>query len=88
MFAELIEPLSIVAPECVETLSTMKSWKRGFVFRSREAIHPGRSDLNTRMTQNVWWVSANIGRRDFNRALGALCKATGLIVSKDVLLLN
>jgi hypothetical protein len=84
MFAELIEPLSIVAPECVEKLSTMKSWKRGFVFRSWEAIHLGRSNLKTRITQNGWWVSANIGRWNFNRARGALCKATGLIVSTDV----
>jgi len=88
MFVELIDSLSIVAPEGVEKLATMKSRKRAFVSRSREAIHPGRSDLKTLKTKNGWWVSANIGRRDFNRALGALCKATGLTVSKDVRLLS
>lgn len=88
MFVELIESLSNVAPEGVEKLATMKSRKRAFVSRNREAIHPGQSDLKTLKTKNSWWVSANIGRRDFNRALDALCKAIGLTVSKDVRLLS
>lgn len=88
MFVELIDSLSIVAPEGIEKLATMKSRKRAFVSRSREAIHPGRSDLKTLKTKNDWWVSANIGRRDFNRALSTLCKATGLTVNRDVRLLS
>jgi len=88
MFVEVIDSLSIVAPDGLENLAAMKSRKRPFVSRSREAIHPGRLDLKALKTKSGWWVSANIGRRDFNRALGALCKATGLTINKDARLLN
>lgn len=88
MFVELIDSLSIVAPDGVDKLATMKSRKRAFVSRSQEAIHPGRPDLKALETKSGWWVSANIGRRDFNRALTALCEATGLTATKDVCLLS
>lgn len=87
LFVELIDSLSIVAPDGVEKLATIKSRKRAYVSRIRETIHPGRSDLKTLKTKSGWWVSANIGRRDFNRALNALCKATGLEVDRDLRLL-
>ncbi len=84
LYAELIDALEDVAPEAIERLATIKSRKRAFVSRQRGMIHPGRPDLKTLKTRAGWWVSGNIGLIDFNRALEALCAASGLAVNKDV----
>jgi len=88
VFVELIDALSDVAPDCVETLATMTARKRAYVSRTRENIHPGRADLPTLKTRSGWWVSNNISKKDLEQACKAVCQATGLTWNEDIRLLS
>jgi hypothetical protein len=84
LFGALIDRLAELDPEAVEKLSTMRSTKRGFVSREKNAIHPGRPDLPLRRTRSGWWISANIGTEDLERALWRTCEANDLVYCRDI----
>ena len=84
LFGALIDRLAELDPEAVEKLSTMRSTKRGFVSREKNAIHPGRPDLPLRRTRSGWWISANIGIEDLERALRRTCEANDLVYCRDI----
>jgi hypothetical protein len=68
----------------IERLSRMKARTRRYVSRAREDVHAGRRDLRVLQTRSGWWVSANIGRRDFVRSVRALCAASDLRYGSDI----
>jgi hypothetical protein len=84
LFGALIDRLAELDPKAVEKLSTMRATKRGFVSREKNAIHPGRPDLPLRKTRSGWWISANIGTADFERALRRACEANDLVYGSDI----
>jgi hypothetical protein len=84
LFGTLIDTLVELAPEAVEKLSRRRSTKRGFVSREKNAIHPGRPDLPLRRTRSGWWISANIGTEDLQRALKHTCDASDIVYGHDV----
>jgi hypothetical protein len=84
LFGALIDRLAELDPEAVEKLSTMRSTKRGFVSREKNAIHPGRPDLPLRRTRSGWWISANIGTEDLERALRRTREANDLVYCRDI----
>ena len=84
LFGALIDRLAELDPEAVEKLSTIRSTKRGFVSRDKNAIHPGRPDLPLRRTRSGWWISANIGIEDLERALRRTCEANDLVYCRDI----
>ena len=83
-FSQFVDLVENVAPEAVYKLATMRANKRRFVARTREAIHPARSDLPVMQTSSGWWISKNIGQEDLKRALKALADATGLKFGYDI----
>jgi hypothetical protein len=84
LFASAVDALYHIDPDAVERLSAMRARTRAYIARQRGAIHPGRPDLKVLRSRSGWWVSANVGRDDVERALRALCKASGLIFGQDV----
>ena len=62
----------------------IRSAKRGFVSREKNAIHPGRPDLPLHRTRSGWWISANIGEEDLQRALKRTCEANDLVYGRDI----
>ena len=84
MFAEVVDLVHGLAPEVLEKLATMKAQKRRYIARSRHDVHPGRSDLLVIGTRSGWYVSRNVGKRDVERALRALCEAANLVFGIDI----
>lgn len=84
VFSQIVDLLSEVAPDALETLATHRSRKRRFVARNRNDIHPGRSDLRVLQSSSGWWISGNIGREDLKRALKELTDVTGLTFGQDL----
>ncbi|MDF2233147.1 hypothetical protein P2H44_11350 [Albimonas sp. CAU 1670] len=84
MFLKVVDALHQVAPNAVERLAASPSRKRAFVSRRREIVHPGRPDLPVLRTTSGWWVSANIGTADLERALRAVCEAAKLEYGRDI----
>lgn len=84
IFAQVVDLTAEVAPEALDELTTMRAAKRRFVARNREAIHPGRRDLDVMRTASGWWISKNIGQEDLKRALQALARAAGLSFGGDI----
>lgn len=87
-FGALIDRLTELDPGVVEKLAPRRSRKRAYVAKERAAIHPGRPDLPVRRTRSGWWISANIGSADLDRALRAVCAASGLTYGRDVCFLG
>lgn len=73
---------------CVlERLANMGGRRRRHVARERDAIHPGRNDLNSQFTIEFWpswWMGTNYSRKDTCRILKDLCKAAGLQYGRDL----
>lgn len=84
LFAKVVDALAAVDPAAVERLAMKRSRKRAFVAKDRESIHPGRPELQVRRTASGWWVSANIGTADLERALQAACETSGLSYGQDI----
>lgn len=84
MFAKVVDTLYEVAPDAVERLSKRRARKRAFVAKDRNAVHPGRPELPTLPSRTGWWVSANVGTEDLQRALRALCEASNLEYDTDI----
>jgi hypothetical protein len=84
LFGTLIDRLVELDPKAVEKFSAFRSTKRGYVSREKDAIHPRRPDLPVLRTRSGWWISANIGTEDLQRALKAACEAIGLICGRDI----
>jgi hypothetical protein len=84
LYGALIDRLAELDPEAVEKVAPMRSRKRGYVSREKNAIHPGRPDLPIRRTQSGWWISANIGEEDLKRALKVTCTANDLVYGHDI----
>ena len=62
---------------------------RPHVTRSRDGLHPGRSDLNRKHARELWpgagwWVSTNSSKDDVTRILRAACDVAGLVFGRDV----
>jgi hypothetical protein len=84
LFGELVDLIDNYFPDVVARLAERKARTRRYVAKTREAIHGGRRDLPTIRTRSGWWVSANIGREDLDRALSAVCAVTGLEMGRDI----
>jgi len=71
----------------LERLENTGGRTRRNVARRREAIHPGRPDLNQRYTLEFrpgWWISTNYSYRDIRRILRDVCRETGLSFGGDL----
>ena len=88
MLGKVVDVLAAVDAAAIERLATMSARKRAFVARTRDAVHPGRPDLPTHRATSGWWVSANIGTADIERALRALSDASGLSYGYDIVFLG
>jgi hypothetical protein len=71
-------------PAVLERLAAITARNRRYVARSKAEIHPGRPDLATIKTHSGWWVSSNVGARDVQRGLMALCQVGSLTFGTDV----
>ncbi|WP_025898761.1 hypothetical protein [Sneathiella glossodoripedis] len=88
IFGQLIDHLATTKPEYLQKLAIEKARTRQYVSRNQEKIHPGRPDLKTVKTKSGWWISANIGFKDLERALEALCKSANLAYLEDIKLFD
>lgn len=88
MLGTTVDALAAVDATAIERLATMSSRTRAFVARNRDAVHPGRPDLPTLRGSAGWWVSANIGTADIERALRAMCEASNLSYGHDIVFLG
>lgn len=71
----------------LERLEKTGGRTRRNVARSRDAIHPGREDLNRLHTLEFrpgWWTSTNYSYRDVCRIFKVLCNETGLQFGRDL----
>ncbi len=71
----------------LERLENTGGRTRRNVARRREAIHPGRPDLNQRYTLEFrpgWWISTNYSYRDILRILRDVCREAGLRFGSDL----
>jgi len=84
LYGKLVDLLFDVAPEAVEKLAGMKARIRRFVAKDRSGIHPSSPQLPTLKTKSGWYVSKNIGEKDFLRGVRALCKACNIKYDEDV----
>ena len=84
VFAVVVDMTEIVAPEALVRLSQIKTTRRRFVSRTKEAVHLGAKRLPVMQTASGWWISKNIGQEDLKRALRALCSATQLSFGRDL----
>jgi hypothetical protein len=84
LFGALIDRLDELDSVAVEKLSKEHAAKRAFVSREKDTIHPGRPDLPLRKTRSGWWISANIGTEDLERALKRTCSANDLVYGHDI----
>jgi len=84
MYGKLVDALFVVAPDAVAKLATMKSKSRQYVSKDALRIHPNSQHLETLRTTSGFYVSKNVGTRDFNRGLKALCEAADLQFGEDV----
>jgi hypothetical protein len=84
LLRNLVDAVHDLDAVAIERLSRMKARTRRYVSRAREDVHAGRRDLRVMQTRSGWWVSANIGRRDFVRSVRALCAASDLRYGSDI----
>lgn len=84
LLGNVVDAIHYLDPVAIERLSGMKADTRRYVARDREDVHDRRLDLPTLRTRSNWWVSANIGEKDFVRSLRALCRASGLTYGQDI----
>jgi hypothetical protein len=84
LFGALIDKLFELDTKAVEKISTIRATKRGYVSREKNVIHPGRPDLPLLKTRSGWWISANIGTDDLERALRCACEVNGLVYGRDI----
>jgi hypothetical protein len=80
----LIDRFDELDSEANEKIAALRSRKRAYISRDKNAIHPGRPDLPVRRSQSGWRISANIGRRDLWRTLKATCTANDLVYGHDI----
>lgn len=84
VFAAVVNMTAVAAPEALDRLSEIKTSKRRYIGRSKEAVHFGNKKLPVMQTSSGWWISKNIGQDDLRRALRELCRASGLTFGVDV----
>lgn len=94
MVNSLKEALSIylntiadIDPDVLIIISKVKGRKRKYIAKDRNEIHPDRPDLNHKSTYEFrpsWFVGTNYSLNDIYRILQGICKATGLVFSKDI----
>ena len=72
-----------MAPDSLDALSRKRATKRSFLSRDASSIHPSSPHLNVRQSAG-WFFSANIGCRDANRFLKALCHVSKLAYGDDL----
>ncbi len=71
-------------------LSRLSAWQgrtRRHVAQRREAIHPGRDDLNRRYTEEFrpgWWMGTNYSATDVRRILKDACRAADISFGRDL----
>ncbi len=85
VFADIVDMTAQVAPEALDKLAALRTRKRTFVARTKEAIHFGNPYLPTIQTASGWWISKNIGQEDLKRALRSLADAAGLTFGRDMI---
>lgn len=85
LFAAAVDVVNAHDPAGVERLAAMRARKRRYISRLQTEVHPGRPDLGVLPTASGWWVSANVGQVDVQRALRALCDAATLTFGKDII---
>jgi len=62
---------------------------RRHVARTRDAIHPGRSDLNEQHTKEFrpgWWMGTNYSAVDVRRIIKDACQVAELSLGRDLVL--
>lgn len=84
VFSQIVDLMAEVAPEALETLAFLKARTRRFIALDPKAIHQGNRNLPVMQTSSGWWISKNIGREDLERAMRALCSASGLAYGNDL----
>ncbi len=68
-------------------LSAEQGRSRRHVARNRDAIHPGRGDLNRRFTREFrpgWYIGTNYSAADTRRILRAACTVAELTFGQDL----
>ncbi|MGV6816509.1 MAG: hypothetical protein ACWA44_04450 [Thiotrichales bacterium] len=88
LYGKLIDVVSDVADDVIEDLASMRARSRFYVSRNRAGIHPGSPHLPTLKTTSGWYVSRNVGFKDFVRGVQALCVAGEIEYGKDIRLLH
>ena len=84
LFAAVVDMVAELDPVVLERLAPITARKRHYVARSKAEIHPGRPDLPTIKARSGWWVSRNVGERDVQRGLMALCEVGSLKFGSDI----
>jgi hypothetical protein len=82
--AAVVDLVAALDPSVLEGLARMRARKRRFVSRLRDAIHPGRPDLQVVQARSGWWVSANVSYAAACPTLQALCTAASLKFGEDI----
>lgn len=84
IFSQIVDLMAEVAPEALDALASMSARTRRFIAVDPHVIHPGNQNLPVMQTSSGWWISKNIGREDLERAMRALCCASGLAYGSDL----
>jgi hypothetical protein len=87
ILAGVLNRLADTNGEFLFRLSELQGHSRRHVAQKREAIHPGRNDLNYRYTEEFrpgWWIGTNYSAADVRRILKAACQTAGLSFGRDL----
>ncbi|MDP6588846.1 MAG: hypothetical protein QF449_08275 [Alphaproteobacteria bacterium] len=87
ILAGILNRLANTDGKFLSRLSASEGRTRRHVSQRREAIHPGRDDLNRRYTEEFrpgWWVGTNYSATDVRRILKDACRAADISFGRDL----
>lgn len=87
MLANVLNRLADKDCEFLPRLAALQGRTRRHVAQRREAIHPGRDDLNRRYTEEFrpgWWIGTNYSAADVRRILKDACWVAGISFGGDL----
>ena len=88
LLANVLNLLADLDGGFLSQFSSFHGRTRRHVARNREAIHPGRDDLNRRYACEFrpgWWMGTNYSATDVRRILTDVCKCTEISFGRDLI---
>ncbi len=89
LLGSILNRLADTDSEFLPRLSASQGRTRRHVAQRREAIHPGRDDLNRRYSEEFrpgWWMGTNYSATDVRRILKDACLAADISFGRDLII--